>query len=191
MTWKTLSLLMAFSSPAALAGGNVQNAPETAWLGHEVQLQNTSFCKRYGCAQKAVRQNTENNMGWHDGQQVTYRLRGGAELNLDVRVANTPPGQGRWISNARLALPKLGKGANTAELRLAADFYTALTGRPFSVQSVRACLRAAEADPDTEGGNILTSNGTTPPGLPYRARCGHLRPGFPFWPRFWVGWMQQ
>jgi len=58
---------------------------------------------------------------------------------------------------------------------------------------VRACLRAAEADPDIEGGNILISNGTTPPGRPYRARCGRLRPGFPLWPRFcfWVGWMQQ
>ena len=179
MNWKTLGLLMAFSSPAALAGGGVQPAPEAAWLGREVRLQNTSFCKRSGCVLAAVRQNTESNMGWHDGQQVTYRLRGGAELNLDVRVANTPPGQGGWISNARLALPGLGKVANVADLRLAADFYTALTDRPFSVQSVRACLRAAEADPDTEGGNILISNGTTPPGLPYRARCGRLRPGFP------------
>ena len=191
MTWKTLGLLMAFSLSAARAGGGVQIDPEATWLGREVRLQSNSFCKRYSCIQKVVRQNTESNMDWYDGQQVTYRLRGGAELNLEVRVANTPPGQGRWISNSRLSLPKLDKIANTADLSLAADFYTVLTGRPFSVQFVRACLRAVEADPDIEGGNILISNGTTPPGLPYRARCGRLRPGFPPWPRFWVDWMPQ
>jgi len=92
MTWKTLGLLMAFSLSAALAGGGVQSAPEAAWLGREVRLQNTSFCKRYSCIQKVVRQNTEINMGWQNGQQVSFRLRGGAELNLDVRVANIPPG---------------------------------------------------------------------------------------------------
>ena len=91
----------------------------------------------------------------------------------------------------RSALPKLGKVANAAHLQLAADFYMSLTGRPLSLQSVRACLRSAEADPDIEGGNILISDGTTPPGLPYRARCGRLRPGVPLWSRFWVDWTQE
>lgn len=183
-----LSLLLAFR--LVLAGGSALS-PEPAWLGREVRIQATSFCFEHGCIQTAVRRNTESNMGWQDGQQLTYRLRGGAELNLDVRVANTPPGRGRWVSNARLSLPNARKQTSAADLRLAADFYGALTGRRFTPAAVADCRRRAEADPDIETGNMLLSNGRTPAGLPYRARCGKARNHTKAWPLFWVGWMQQ
>ena len=124
-------------------------------------------------------------MGWHGGQQVTYHLRGGVVLDLDVRPTDTAPGSGRWLSNARLSLSGRAKVPNFDELRLAAEFYSTFTGRQFRAETVSACLRRSLADPDLEGGNALLSNWTTPAGLPYRARC-NARTGM-----FWLGWMRQ
>ena len=124
-------------------------------------------------------------MGGQDGQNTTYTLKSGAKLELSVRAVDRPPGQGRWISNAWLSLPRRGKVPNSDELRLAAEFYGTFTGRPFRAEAVSACLRRSLDDPDLEGGNALLSNWTTPSGLPYRARC-NARTGM-----FWLGWMQQ
>jgi hypothetical protein len=185
MNWNMFSLLgVLLACPLVLAGGSVPSS-EAPWLGREVRTQTPSFCQRYGCVQTAARQNTEGDMGWHDGQQVTYRLRNGARLELDVRLADTLPGRGRWISNARLSLPERDKAPKAGDLRLAAEFYRTFTGRQFRTEGVSACLRRSSADPDLEGGNALLSNWTTLAGLPYRARC-NVHTGM-----FWVGWMQQ
>lgn len=70
------------------------------------------------------------------------------------------------------------------DLRLAAQFYRTLTGRPFRPQAVGACLRQSSARAEVEGDNALCSHWTTPAGLPYKARC-NAGAGM-----FWVGWMQ-
>lgn len=85
-----------------LLAGRTTPSSEPAWLGREVRVQDSPFCRSHGCAQLAVRQNTDSSMGWRDGQQVRYRLNSGAVLELDVRPLNTSSGRGRWISNARL-----------------------------------------------------------------------------------------
>ena len=190
MNWKSINLLIVFSLSAALAGGGIQPVSETAWLGREVQVQSTGFCRRYGCVQTNVRNNSENMMGWHDGQQVTYRLGNGTVLDLDVRPSGMLPGQGRWISNARLGLPALKKTSRTFDVQMAVDFYTSLTGRNFSKQAVGYCRFSPVTASDgrrvvSDEINLLLSNWITPAGLPYRARCGQNNAGF------WVGYSQQ
>lgn len=183
MSGRTRGLLALLAvSGAALAGGG--SGSQAAWLGREVAVAGSPFCVRHGCGAVMVRRNDERSMGWQDGEQHSYPLRDGRVLVLDLRPAGTPPGQGHWISNARLELP--GQATLTDnDFRLAANFYSSLTGRRFSVQGVAACRRAADRFPDPEGAYILLSRWRTPAGLPYRARCGLGQLAF------WVGYRQQ
>jgi len=116
---------------SAQAGG----AAQPAWIGRAVEIPATPLCRALGCTLQTVRVNTPDTLGWHDGQQRTYRTTTGWRLEVDVR----PGGQ---VSGARLLRPGAPRGTRLtdAQTREAAAFLSALTGRAFRPQAVRACL---------------------------------------------------
>lgn len=171
---------------ALAALDSAAGAAPTSWLGQKVDPAGTTFCRTYGCKLVEVIQNGESTLGWHDGTQRSYRLRGGSRMEVEVRL------QG-WISNARLLTePQPQKNGtfamHPAHYPLAAEFLSAVTGRRFSAEKIAACERAGVAlnSVDAYGPTAPLSHWTTPGGLPYKARCGiNSQVGV------WAGWMQQ
>ncbi|WP_155298926.1 hypothetical protein [Deinococcus kurensis] len=167
---------------SAQAGG----AAEPAWIGRAVEIPATPLCQALRCTLQTVRVNTPDTMGWHDGQQRTYRTATGWRLEVDVR----PGGQ---VSGARLLRPGAPRGTRLtdAQTREAAAFLSALTGRAFRPQAVRACFTAGLAaqarDFDAYGPADPLSDWSTPGGWTFRARCGVAGAG-PL--GVWAGWMQ-
>ena len=151
-----------------------------AWLGRSGDIADTPWCRAGGCRLTAVQRNTPDTLGWPDGERRTYRLRGGARLEVEVRPAG-------WISTARLMFP--GSSAMTADQHaLSARFLGSVTGRAFRTEAIAACEQRGLAlrDPDAPGPVRPLSEWTTPGGLPYRARCGvGAERGV------WAGWRQQ
>ncbi|WP_189069779.1 hypothetical protein [Deinococcus radiotolerans] len=166
----------------AQAGG----AAEPAWVGRAVDVAATPLCRALGCTLQTVRVNTPDTMGWHDGQQRTYRTATGWRLEVDVH----PGGQ---VSGARLLRPGAPRGTrlSDAQTREAAAFLSALTGRGFRAQAVRNCvtagLAAQDRDPDAYGPTDPLSRWSTPAGWPFRARCGVAGAGLL---GVWAGWRQ-
>ncbi len=182
-----LNLLRAALLPLLLltpahAGG----AAQPAWIGRAVDVPATPLCRALRCTLQTVRENTPDTLGWHDGQQRTYRTATGWRLEVDVR----PGGQ---VSGARLLRPGVPRGTRltAAQTREAAAFLSALTGRGFRPQAVQACLTAGLAaqdrDFDAYGPADPLSRWRTPAGWPFRARCGVAGAG-PL--GVWAGWMQ-
>lgn len=158
------------------------------WIGTNTDPLRSSFCRTYGCTLKQVTRNSENTMGWHDGERRIYTTRNKAEFEVEVR----PKG---WISTVRLGFPEKARpnvdaGLGPADLTLEAAFLSSATGRRFTAGALALChaeaRRLHQQNPDFLSPLTPLSRWKTPLGRAYVARCSVA-----FNPSIWAGWMQE
>lgn len=183
-----MSHLRALSLLTLLVTTSAQAEGLRPWIGTNSDPLKSSFCRTYGCILQQVTRNTENTMGWHDGERRIYTTRDGAEFEVEVRP-------GGWISTVRLgfphkARPNVDAGLGPADVAQEAAFLSNATGRRFTAGALAACHTAARElhrrSPDATSPLTPLNRWRTPLGRAYVARCSvGLNPSV------WAGWMQE